>query len=585
MPNLIEKWNPFKLDGNFESLNHDIYQKMAKTANRNEWVHLENLLNSGNRNNAFTSKWIEWFIKESPFSNLNRCSNITDPHLKNYRYIAESIDFQKELTYLMNLYIMNTVGKTQQWDIYTTGGNKKWTEFIENFAEISVASYRPPNYPSSSYHIETPSFERMDFIVNECIMVFDIMTRGDGDEPTSSFVLDTQHLDKYEIKREYPKLGVLAHFRLTSQKGLRMYKFTYQGKTFRRTNEEEDEECQFALHAMWMGILQYATICSHLLQSHLMIALRTANINRAVFGQLDDDDGDDDRREQKNKNPLFQLLYMFDANVWNVTAEALFTLLNPVSAVTNCFSFTNDGIIQMMNDYYGKYQYQYVTYCGKEVFPNLHLTKKEKARYPFRTYDRYRALFRRFSTDFVDGLFHDSRWLEENEEVVFDWIDRMYHHHPCAPTATATTTTTTIRNRGTYRKALIDILGALYFEQIQHRMLDNPNILYLLLRFPNVYFRESSSSRKNEVVVDAAFYQIIYVFYKTNCTLVPLTKKMSFFTDYRHRRHDWKKLKKCFDVLHSQIMQLEREFCAKSGKGNRHVLLLQPSKISLSTGY
>ena len=452
----------------------------------------------------------------------------------------ENIPILETLSIYLNMYLDNAfdpIYDSIRWDLYRE--KNAYLAFVKNKLKIDIDKYRPSNMSSRA---QTMSFEFIDFIVNETFYVFDFMTRKSA-SLSKYFVLDlTSILQDVEIKPGFMPLQTLSYFTLHETNGFQLYKFVYQNNTYYRDNtknKKPNNEKFIALYTLYASISQVVTITNHALNDHFNISSRLSNINDLCLSK---------------HNPIRTLLYPFEMNANNIASAAMLTLFVNNGVVNRTFNFTNQGIVQLMNNYYSKYHSEFLNSTSKPLFCKLYLTENELHMYPISTYHRYyKDIFKPFVEEYVDCIYPRKEESIDNDEETKLWVDTITNGYISD-------------DFGGYIDTIKAIIGGWYFALLSHRMLSNDNILYCVFMFPNIVSDGDSYS------IFSKFSQMLITVYQTNDIFVPITKNMEFMFEGED-----KKLRLIYRKMYKRIMKFEREF-----GDQQYVLQLRPSLVSSS---
>ena len=251
-------------------------------------------------------------------------------------------------------------------------------------------------------------------------------------------------------------------------------------------------------------------------------------------------------------HPIRRAVVCTEVNSNNVTVFAIlaFTLFN--GTFENSSHFTDSGLTFMIRDYYEEYKDDYLNYCDPKIplFHRLHLSEDEYSLYPISTYHRYHSIFKTFANDYVDNIFPENTKIDAQSKL---WMEQILGSDK------RKTSTLQMKNR------IKSVIGAIYFEQIRHKMLSNNNIFYVVVNYPLII-----QEKDNQYSIIGLYLLILSIVYVTNVQLVTFTKNLQFLFDS----------KRAYLKMHRSLKSLENDF---DRKDSHFIPLLRPSTVSVST--
>lgn len=251
-------------------------------------------------------------------------------------------------------------------------------------------------------------------------------------------------------------------------------------------------------------------------------------------------------------NPVRQVLLSSELNSIDVIIAACIKLItnDGKSDLNYMFVYTDNGIREMISDYYQSSINNILYYVSDTLFYKLQLTDDELKCKPFNIYEKYRQIFRSFASNFVDKIILQN--IHHTQEIV-DWFKKTYPNE----------------DNFNYSEIIKRHIGGIYMSQVYHKMLSNPNILYIMAKYPT-----NIKNKNDDFFVDSkSFIKMINVAYATDDILIPLTKDLSFLID----NHE---LKQIYKKLYDDLNELDKNYF----DNYNYIKLLKPSCISSSTG-
>jgi len=277
------------------------------------------------------------------------------------------------------------------------------------------------------------------------------------------------------------------------------------------------------------------TVCSHATKSHYLVGANLTD-KSSTYLSLD--------------NPIRQVLLPTELNSINGFSLALLFLLSTNQLFTYTFSYTNNGLIYMINDYVMNIQLKRQIF-EDDMLPNLHLSYEEKCLYPLSSYNTYFKLYDNFAERYVN------EFLSSKHNTFYDetncWLNELGY-------------STTEQNK----YALKTVIRSAFFTQIQHQMMSNDSIIYISSKFPSNIMQ---SKYDNVFYVDLETQlSVSFMFKQASSKIIPITKNMSFLVDDKH-------LKRIVHEFYQELQHLDKHYPKTFIKN------LKPSFISSSTGY
>ena len=408
-----------------------------------------------------------------------------------------------------------------RWNPQLAADNQDRQQYMKTNLNINLD--KPNNLP------DFPSFEFIDFFINETAYAFDMMKR---DKKTGLFIIDTRFMSKYEHKPGFMKCGLCkAYFKLTKQQGFKLQYFKYNDTAYYRNNTKN---AFIPLYSLYFDMLTYITVCVHAIQTHYLVS---ANLM------------DKNTRYLPLEHPIRQLLLPTELNCMTGYIGGQFVLFLKGSLFYNAFCYTDKGLTEMENDYIANHRYDLFT--NDTLFTKLHLFTEEMEYYPINTYNVYYKMINRLTDSFVEEC--SSQGLMNDE--VNTWLNMCYPNED--------------RPYGTSVKTIMkSIVRNMFFNSIQHKMINNKNFVYTFMNYPALQLNETTEEYYIDLnILNTTSILII----KADADLIPMTKNMSFLITN-------KRLKRLVDTFHLEIKDLDDSY--PSG----FIQCLKPSGISYSVG-
>lgn len=378
------------------------------------------------------------------------------------------------------------------------------------------------------------SFQGIDWLCNYGMYIFDFLKRRrDG-----CFVIDTLFLNKYEQQSESVPIGCKAIFELRKT-GLYLVTLDYNGTRYVRKEYPFLSDGYIAIYSFHIGLKALVTICSHLTQSHLLIAAQQTHLNRTLL---------------PDEHPLRIVLHPTDLNTINALFSSLPTLLSTpnCSQLYRIYQFTDTGFAEMIQDHVREYRYDFMRYMGEEFMPWLNLTKEEQMYPPFYTFFKWHAKIRKFADEFVNTIGQSLM----NDSSTTAWLSKVYPY---------------FRDDLGVNESIKRIVGFVYFEQVRHEMCDPEYFQYI-----SPLFQRLRQNEKGEYYY--SFENLFYIMLTITETQLEFPKMT---LDCSFLMQKYPKLQRVWARFYREMQTWD----SKYDSDKRLHPLLTPGKISISTGY
>jgi len=294
-----------------------------------------------------------------------------------------------------------------------------------------------------------------------------------------------------------------------------------------------DNQNFIPLYAFYCGLITYISICYHLYQTHFLISCNITNINR---NHLNDD------------HPIRKILYPIEFNTIGAMKNGLLSLIinNSNSLFYNIFNFTDKGIMDLLIDFNGYYNYDHFNDITDRFMEKLDLKDEQLNYIPFKTYNKWYTIIQKFSNDFVDELERQNKLSE-----LLKWSNLIYPNNDLS-----------------LNKKIKMIITCLYFTQIRHKMMSNDGISYYAVK----YLRTLKYKQNNYYFTLDNQTNSLVSLLGTKLELPNMLINLSFLIN------DNDELKKIYNQFYNDIQYLENNF------DDNDIPLIKPSLVGISTG-
>jgi len=389
--------------------------------------------------------------------------------------------------------------------------------------DTNLNNFKPYKFPQQSL----VSFQGIDYLCNYSINILDIIERS---EDGKNFVIDTTLLDKYEKKTNgFDKIGCKGYFSIVNNK-LHLEYIVYAEKRYDRVSHVDDDELFITLYLFYSGILTYSTIYSHLLKSHYLVSSKISYYNNSLL--------------PKN-HPLRNIMRPTEINVQKQMLSSLKTLLSSnYNTLSHIVMFTDIGIKDFIKDNL------YVDYMKPNFVDKLTLSEEEKQCISFKTYIKWYNIISKFSEDFVNELG------ENDCKNVETWIEYVYPEY----------------KKFGLQQTIKKIITLVYFNQIEHQMNFNENILfYVYKNIPLIYKNNEGLYTKYINILNYISLLNVVV----NINMLKMNVNLSNLID----KEKYSKLHEVYDNFYKTIIEWDENYNI-----DIDLPLLKPSNINISTG-
>lgn len=495
---------------------------LITTINVNNFLNVYNQIDPIKNNYSWYNRLLRYFIAKKP-----TYLHILDK--KDYLYIYDTLTIA-DLSFI----IFNSYRYFFNKSLIFLNLNKKWSCNIapekageindqdrQNYINYLIKDIdKPQNYPDNLI-----TFKGIDWFVNYGLYCFDLIERE-----CEYFIIDTTFMNNFEMKEDCDNIGCKAYFNLTTD-GFELIKIQYNCKIYNRS-DTSDNNIYTALYALYASIITYVTIGSHFTQSHYLISTRITQLNRRLLDE---------------NHPIRKILLPTEFNTLQVMKNALLSLItdDSNSNLYYMFNFTDNGIKEIIKDYINKYKYDSINYVGDNFMSKLKLTDKELTYKPINSYYKWYNIIKTFSYDFTNNL------SETEINQLNDWIIAVYPDSKLE------------------KKIIIQrIIGGMYYEQIKHKMMSNPSLLYYVPKHIPILQKDKNNKYYYTLLNQ---YISISTLNATQLTLPEITMDLSFLID-----ND--KLKKIYKKFYDDINTLDLSWLCED------IQLIKPDDIDISTG-